>query len=205
VLALAVACQGQGSPRPPDESSPASGLRLVSPEPGLEEQCRQVAHQVGYPVACPNLIPQGSFPAQIPGSPQQAKRTKLVRRGVGWFRHWVFLDLSFPLDDNLELRAPSGEGYLVISSAPEIVGALKFVCGPERGKVIGAGSDSVRGIEAQWVRAPASNCNSIFTDHLVLVWSTEGHTYGVGFHGWGEASRKQGLAVARSIRLVPPS
>jgi hypothetical protein len=53
---------------------------------------------------------------------------------------------------------------------------------------------------------PATNEGSIFSDHLVLVWTSGGHTYALGFHLGRSRRRTQMLneTVARSVSLVPP-
>jgi hypothetical protein len=52
----------------------------------------------------------------------------------------------------------------------------------------------------------ATNEGSVFSSHLVLVWTVGGHTYAVGFHNVRglDATRKLDVFLARSIRLVRP-
>jgi len=70
--------------------------------------------------------------------------------------------------------------------------------------VVYVGTATVLGVRAEFVRVLATNTGSIFLDHLVLVWSSGGHLYAVGFHRVNEASHALDLAIARSIVLVPP-
>jgi hypothetical protein len=53
---------------------------------------------------------------------------------------------------------------------------------------------------------PATNDGSTFSDHVVLVWTTGGHTYALGFHLAHSRHKTQMLneTVARSVSLVPP-
>jgi hypothetical protein len=51
---------------------------------------------------------------------------------------------------------------------------------------------------------PTTNAGSSFADHVVLIWTARGHTYGVGFHKVRGIQQTLELdaALARSIELV---
>jgi hypothetical protein len=52
----------------------------------------------------------------------------------------------------------------------------------------------------------AQNEGSAFMDHVVLIWTTEGHTYGVGVRAPAGISRSLQLAkaLAQQIELTKP-
>jgi hypothetical protein len=105
----------------------------------------------------------------------------------------------------------TSQHHLVLQASPEPVRSLsKMINGPgwypgAREVPLGivhAGGWTMRAVYAD----PATNEGSIFSDHLVLVWTAEGHTYALGFHLAGSRHRTQMLneTVARSVSLVPP-
>jgi len=53
---------------------------------------------------------------------------------------------------------------------------------------------------------PATNDGSAFMSHVVLIWTVQGHTYGVGFHKVHNIRQTLSLdaALARGIELVQP-
>jgi len=53
---------------------------------------------------------------------------------------------------------------------------------------------------------PKTNDGSMFMHHIVIVWTKGSHTYGVGFHNFGNRKRIEALdaVVMRSIKLVGP-
>jgi hypothetical protein len=51
---------------------------------------------------------------------------------------------------------------------------------------------------------PATNDGSAFAHHVVLIWTTGGHTYGIGFHdvyGIGPTIRIDEI-LAKGVRLI---
>ena len=52
----------------------------------------------------------------------------------------------------------------------------------------------------------STRVSSAFSDHVVLVWTTNGHSYAIGFHDIGglRPTLALDLVLARGIRLVPP-
>jgi hypothetical protein len=53
---------------------------------------------------------------------------------------------------------------------------------------------------------PATNDGSAFARHVALIWTVDGHTYGVGFHNVHGLRETLALdvALARGIRLLTP-
>jgi hypothetical protein len=91
-----------------------------------------------------------------------------------------------------------------LSAAPTKVDARHLIFTPKpypTAKLVVGGRLHFRGRIARWFYV--SRGESIYLGHTVLVWSEQGHTYGVGFHGKGEVIRTLGLAIARSISLSP--
>jgi len=86
----------------------------------------------------------------------------------------------------------------------------KVVNGPAwypRARVEVDGWTTVRGRRIRWMFVPpATNEGSAFAGHVVLVWTTGGHTYAVGFHDATTrcAARAMDLELARHLRMVRP-
>jgi hypothetical protein len=188
----------------PQEFPAERYLSVVSPLVLME--CRRTAQQIGYPVPCPQLLPRGARTRRlhIPELDNQAPR--FVGPGgttTRWSR-WASFDLEFP---TAGMPSEIVVGHLVISSSPRPLTIDRFIFGPYQrpGRVVLDGRSRVGGVTGTWVRVPPGpNRLSRFTEHVVLVWTIDGHTYGVGFHGLERPSRELGLEVARSITLVPP-
>jgi hypothetical protein len=105
----------------------------------------------------------------------------------------------------------TSQHHLVLQASPEPVRSLSMMInGPGwypgasevRLGIVHAGGWTMRAVYAD----PATNEGSIFSDHLVLVWTTGGHTYAIGFHlaGWRQKTQILNETVARSVSLVPP-
>lgn len=187
-VGLFVASSATGAPGPAFVAAPAS----------LLAQCRATAKSVGYAVPCPMSIPRGLVP-----TPGIRCRNKIVGLscGNGW-RDWV---------------VGSGDVYgvpsqrLVITAAPRVVRSYaQMVNGPAffRGQRVEVGGwVTVNGWRARWIFVPpATNEGSSFMGHHVLVWTTGGHTYAVGFHETTTraVARAMDLELVRSIKLVGP-
>jgi hypothetical protein len=52
----------------------------------------------------------------------------------------------------------------------------------------------------------ATNEGSAFAHHVVLIWTVEGHTYGIGLHNVAGLRKTLALdtALAKGIKLVAP-
>jgi hypothetical protein len=103
------------------------------------------------------------------------------------------------------------QNHLVLQASPEpIRSPARMINGPgwyPGASVVPIGIVESGGWKMREVYAdPATNDGSIFSGHVVLVWTTGGHTYAVGFHQTRSRRETQMLndAVARSITLVSP-
>ena len=105
----------------------------------------------------------------------------------------------------------TSQHHLVLQASPEPVRSLsRMINGPGwypgasevRLGIVHVGGWTMRAL----LGGPATNDGSIFSDHLVLVWTTGGNTYALGFHVTGSRQETQTLneTVARSVSLVPP-
>jgi hypothetical protein len=105
----------------------------------------------------------------------------------------------------------TSQHHLVLQASPEPIRSLsRMINGP--GWYPGASVVPLRAVHVGgWTMRvvyadPSTNDGSIFSGHLVLVWTTGGHTYALGFHMDGSRRETQMLseAVARSVSLVSP-
>jgi hypothetical protein len=99
----------------------------------------------------------------------------------------------------------------VITASPTAVqDYAKVVHGPgwyPAARVTVGGWRSVHGWRARWVFVPpATNEGSAFADHVVLVWTTNGHTYAVGFHETTTraATEAMDVEIVEHLRLIEP-
>ncbi len=103
----------------------------------------------------------------------------------------------------------TADQHLVITATPRPLRSYaKVVNGPAwypRARVRPLGWVTVNGWRMRAVYAPgATNAGSAFSDHVVLIWTVGGHTYGVGFHNADGIRRALELDedLARGIELV---
>jgi len=105
----------------------------------------------------------------------------------------------------------TNQQHLVLQASPEPVRSLsRMINGPgwypgTRVVLLGkvhVGAWTMREVYAD----PATNEGSAFSDHLTLVWTSEEHTYALGFHLTGSRRETRALnrSVARTVSLVPP-
>lgn len=105
----------------------------------------------------------------------------------------------------------TAEQHLVIVASPRpIKDYAKLVNGPAwypgaRVRPIRSVTVNGRRMRAVYV-PPETNDGSAFMHHVVLIWTVDGHTYGVGFHNVAGLDRTLDLDVAlvRGVRLVAP-
>ena len=182
--------------RPPGREDESVVVR--APESFLET-CHETARTVGYPVPCPAKILAGGTP---PPRVTSCRIGLIGAGGVGGCSHAWGLGGRFYADRS----AP-----LVLQASPEPVRSLsRMINGPGwypgasevRLGTVHAGGWTMRTVYAD----PATNEGSVFSGHLVLVWTTGGHTYALGFHLDGSRRETQTLneTVARSVSLVAP-
>jgi hypothetical protein len=196
-LIALVGCSGERDRTTPEAArSPTveiAGVTLVRPEQEVGDECRSLAERVDYPLPCPRLLPQYATPYW--GRP--TGNDKFFQPGIGPLRRWVWLSVNF-------VHRPEADDHLVISAAPTQVDARHLIFTPKpypEVRLEEEGRVRFRGRVATWFYA--SQGESIYLGHTVLVWSEGGHTYAVGFHGKGKEIRKLGLAIARSLSLSP--
>jgi hypothetical protein len=104
-----------------------------------------------------------------------------------------------------EVRLPTRE-HLVIKGSPRPIRDYRRVpYAPywRRGERADVGGwIAVHGWRARWVFVPHQTDN-IFAGHVVLAWTTGGHTYAVGFHDWNRhVTRAMDLELVRHMRMV---
>jgi hypothetical protein len=105
----------------------------------------------------------------------------------------------------------TADAHLVLTASPHpISNYAKVVNGPAwypDARVEGLGWVTINGWRIREVFVPgATNDGSAFAGHVVLIWTTGGHTYAIGFHAIHGIQRalRLDLTLARSIRLVEP-
>jgi hypothetical protein len=199
VLVLVGASVATGSSAPSLAHSP--GIEFVVASPGLLAECRATAVAVGYPVPCPTRVPAGLVAyggrpgcgIDIIGPGRQCPNAQ-----SGW-RGWVVGSSA------------AGDEHLVLTASPRpLANYGKVVNGPAwypTARVRVLGSVKVNRWRMSEVYVPAAtNDGSAFSNHLVLIWTTHGHTYAVGFHNLHGFPRTPDLdlKLARGIRLVGP-
>lgn len=188
------------APSKAPQTGVVGGLRLVAAPPALREKCRATARVVGYAVPCLTRIPSG----MAIGWPRPAGCLDVIGPGgVGGcdksWRGWVVGNSSF------------GGHHLGITASPRaLTSYAKLVNGPAwypRAKVRRLGWVEINGRRMRSVYVPpATNDGSAFRDHVVLIWSEGGHTYGIGVHKTRGIRRTSVLneELARHIELVRP-
>jgi hypothetical protein len=153
--------------QPKTQKTQSADLRFVAASSGVSENCRTTARAVGYPVPCPTRLPVGLGPnVTDPGGMGGSDKS---------WRGWVI--------------GSSGteDQHLVITASPRpLTNYAKLVNGPawypnERVRPLAWERINGRRMRAVYV-PPATNDGSAFMDHVVLIWTESGHTYGFGFH-----------------------
>jgi hypothetical protein len=203
VLAVVVATTGcagsQETPAGSDATQPA-GLFFDSAPKSLRAKCHATAKAVGYPVPCPTRVPSGLRATGGAGSTRCAIDV-IGPGGIGGchrsWRGWVI--------GSSELS----NQHLVITGSPRpLRNYAKLVNGPAwypASRVRPLARLTINGWRMRAVYAPRkTNEGSAFADHVVLIWTVGGHTYGIGFHNV-EGLRQTldlGEALARGIELV---
>jgi hypothetical protein len=105
----------------------------------------------------------------------------------------------------------SDQHLVVVASPRALRNDAKVVNGPAwypGARVRLLRSLTINGWRMRAVYVPVkTNDGSAFARHVVLIWTVDGHTYGVGFHKAGSFGHTIDLdaALARGIRLVVPA
>jgi hypothetical protein len=203
VLAMMLAvtgCGSSGAPHSDRQLSVRTGMRFVAAPRWVLAECAAAAQAVGYPVPCPMKVPTVLIRADVAGA--NGCRISLISRGCGpdW-KGWVV--------GTSESASPSE--HLVLTASPQpILNPAKVVNGPAwypGARVKNVGSLAINGWQVEAFFAPqATNDGSAFAQHVVLIWTVGGHTYGVGFHN--VSSVRQTLlrdeALLCHLKLVGP-
>jgi hypothetical protein len=196
---LAVAVTGCSHGRQA-RTQPSNGaertLAFADAPPAFRAQCRSTARDLGYPIPCPLRVPR-SFVVYVQRGMTRACKITIVCPGTGPWRGWV------------EGTTQSWNAHLVIQASPHpLRNYAKLVYGPDwhrndRVKPLAwitVGRNRVRAVLVP------SGSETLFGDHVVLIWTIGQHTYGVGFHNF--AGLRQTLQLdkelLRNVVLVHP-
>jgi hypothetical protein len=177
-------------------------VAFVAASPDFVLRCHNVARAVGYRAPCPMLLPRGLRPTQVrAGPPCHFQIVGLPCSPPGPWKGWIVgsSEVAWPRE------------HLVIAASPvPVPDYAKVANGPgwyPGARVSLGGSTVINGWRARWVFVtPATNDGSAFAGHVVLVWTTAGHTYAVGFHDLSTRAqtRAMDLELVRHMRLVSP-
>jgi hypothetical protein len=139
------------------------------------------------------LVPFGGCGMDIIGPAKRCPNTAFLWRG------WVVGSST------------TADAHLVLTASPRpISNYAKVVNGPAwypGARIKPLGWVTINGWRIREVFAPgATNDGSAFAGHVVLIWTTGGHTYALGFHDLHGIQRTLSLdlTLARGIRLVEP-
>jgi hypothetical protein len=197
VISAAMGCSSSAHHQTPR----AEAGRFVPAPSQLLAECRSTAKAVGFAVPCPTRVP-----AALVSTAASATGCGLGFIGPGGvggcaksWRGWVVGSSN------------AGDQHLVVTASPRpLANDAKVVNGPAwypKARVRLLGSMVINGWRMRSVYVtPATNDGSAFMDHVVLIWTVRGHTYGVGFHNVDGIQRTLALDIklARGIRLVTP-
>jgi hypothetical protein len=198
LMLVASGCSGERDE--PMARERAARPDLVPPSAELRAECQRTADAVGYAVPCPTRVPAGLVATKGIGG---CEFGIIGPGGEGGCSHawrgWVVGS------------SETSDGHLVIVSSPRALrDPAKVVNGP--GWYPGAHVRLLRHLTINGWRVKgfsvpsATNEGSAFSHHAVLIWTTGGHTYAVGFHNVDglPATFDLDVVFARAIRLVPP-
>ena len=211
-VAASVACTGSH-----DSTTQRFPVSFVEAPAKVMRQCRDAARSLRYAVPCPTQIPRGLIGTPI-GVPSRTATGPSYTPPAGCQPRFPIVGLS-PCQPaggwkgwivgSSEVTEP--REHLVINGSPRpIRDYAKVVNGP--GWYPGARVDvgdwlMVNGWRARLVFVPPrTNDGSAFAGHVVLVWTSGGHTYAVGFHDTSTRTmtRAMDLELVRHMRMVTP-
>ena len=175
----------------------------------LRAQCSRTARVVGYAVPCPTVLPSG-LRATL-----GAHGCRLGMIGPGGagacarsWRGWIVGSSELHGAD----AGPPGFQHLVVGGAPRVArDPARAIDGPGMvpgSRVQSRGPFRAGAISGRLYYVPAkTNDGSAFMDHLVMVWTSSGHTYAYGFHVVATAAEARALdvEVARHLVMVAPT
>lgn len=210
IVALsATGCWNGGASRRGRSSSPASiavgGVELV-PAVRMNDMCLQAAGRVGFPIACPPVLPRGSHPFWATGF--QRGECDPTTCGPVRLPRWTWVGTYFPIRGRL--------GHVVVASVPYLIDRHEFVylvgtITPHRSRRVEVIAETiVRGHAAKYVRPsldarldpPPRTGGVVFMGHTVLIWTEHGHTYAIGVAGGRIDARSVEAAIARRLKFV---
>jgi hypothetical protein len=197
-------CGGSGRDLTPTSRSATpqvvAGVQLAPVNAAVRQNCQSTADWLGYSVPCPQILPIGSQPTDLPcvgiGCQRYIAPGTLTAGGT----QWAFGSINFPASFRV--------GHLVIQAAPRPEAIAPFIYLEAVSHTVGAvqvtGTRSIRGRRYTVVLVPMAN-GGAFAGHTVLVWTIGGHTYGLGFHQHDPGALALDIAVVRSVVLVRPT
>ncbi len=175
---------------PPPDGIRVGGVYLVPAH--LESTCRRAARRLGFPVACPALLP-GSPDAFQPFT----EATEFLLDGMfpappGY--------VGFSSGSAQPLRPATGHLDVESDSAYPHGGRFgaRGYCSNQRS----AGHVVVFGRLAEFVLCPPGS--EQHSGHVVLDWEEGGHAYAVSLHGHSTLKRRLDRIVAEHVQLVFP-
>jgi hypothetical protein len=221
IVALSVSHVALAMPRSGDRAKPsplhwtaaslrevALPVRFVQSPPTLLHECQRTARAVRYAVPCPLMIPVGLQPTPVTGGPCMHYRFQIVGLPCaafsGLWGGWVVGSSQIG-------TAGAGFQHLVIQVSPKPTSYAHAVNGPialwrGAGPMIG-GTIILHGWRMRWLFVdPDHNDGSAFMSHVVLCWTTHGHTYALGFHAVTTelAAAAMDYELVRHLELVRP-
>lgn len=173
----------------------------------LRAQCSSTARTVGYAVPCLREVPQ----SVRRGAPQEGSScgTDLVAAaGYGGFcpriwRGWVLGSGSVGADLLAITASPKPlSSYAHLVDGPLWVSQTDRVRFLGRKQINGLRMAMVYVLEGQNTHGAFMNAGSAFMGHVALIWTTGGHTYGVGVRAPSGVARSIELATALAQRIV---
>jgi hypothetical protein len=208
VALIATGCWGGGDSHQGAQqrvSAAVSGVELL-PALRVKGMCLEAAGRVGFPIACPAVLPRGSHPFWATGfgrgecDPGSCGPVRLPR--------WTWVGTYFPTGRGL--------GHVVVASVPHVIDPHQFVyligtITPHRSRRVEVvAKTTVRGHAAEYVRPslnprldpPPRVGGIVFMGQTVLIWSEHGRTYAVGVAGRRIGARAVEAAIARRLNFV---
>lgn len=185
----------------------SQAIRTSSSSPS--PQCAAAARTVGYAVPCPTRVPRGLVQGNLQaGSSCGAYLVQAAGYGncARVWRGWVLGS------------GTAGGADFVIAASPTPLSDVQLVDGPfwvkQTDRVLLLGLRRINGWQMRMVYVPmqanrygaTTNAGSVFANHVVLIWTSGGHSYAVGVRAANDVARAAELATAfaRQIVLVTP-
>jgi hypothetical protein len=191
----------------------------VGASPRFLAACQLTARAVGYPVPCPTRVPAGLLDKGYAGpgdcrfhivAPAARPGCATLTKSTAW-QGWVFGSSYVPTKVPPGATTTGGYAHLVITASPTRRSSYaKLVNGPAwypKARVRPITWVTINGWRMRAVFVPPdTNDGSAFGHHVVLIWTVEQHTYGIGFHDITTVRNTLQLdeQLAQNIELVRP-